>query len=98
MGLARSEEEGVTGGHLRCAVLVADRAAPGNDQVKLGFHGMGMIRTIRFAGRNVDERKIERMALGEIEGIGLAAEGDGDFPAGLGVLSTGRLALLGGNL
>ena len=38
------------------------------------------------------------MAFGQIEGIGLAAEGDGDFLDGFGVLPTGRLALLCGNM
>ena len=41
---------------------------------------MGMIGAIRLARRNVDQGKVKRMAFRQIEGMGLAAEGDGDFP------------------
>jgi hypothetical protein len=38
------------------------------------------------------------MAFGEIEGIGLATESNGDLLDGFGVLPTGRLALLCWNI
>src|SRR5262245_16151104 len=59
---------------------------------------MGMIGAIRFARRDTDEGKVKRMAFGQIEGIGLAAEGNGDFLDGFSVLPTGRLALLCANM
>src|SRR5262249_56237707 len=59
---------------------------------------MGMIGAIRFARRDTDEGKVKRMAFGQIEGMGLAAEGNGDFLDGFSVLLTGRLALLCGNM
>ena len=37
---------------------------------------MGMIGAIRFARRDTDEGEVKRMAFGQMEGIGLAAEGD----------------------
>jgi len=59
---------------------------------------MGMIGAIRLARRNVDQDKVKRMAFRQIEGMGLAAEGDGDFLDGFGIFPTGRSALLCGNL
>ena len=59
---------------------------------------MGMIGAIRFARRDTDEGEVKRMAFRQIKGIGLAAEGNGDLLDGLGVLPTGRLALLCGNM
>jgi hypothetical protein len=59
---------------------------------------MGMIGAIRFARRDADEGEVKRMPFGQIEGIGLAAEGNGDFLDGFVILPTGRLALLCGNM
>ena len=98
MGLPRPKEEGVSGSNIRCAIFVAYFSSPRNNQIKLGFGPMGMIGAIRFARRDTDEGKVKRMAFGQIEGIGLAAEGNGDFLDGFGVLPTGRLALLCANM
>jgi hypothetical protein len=59
---------------------------------------MGMIRAIRFARRDADEGEVKGMAFGQIERIGLPTKGNGDFLDGFGVLPTGRLALLCGNM
>ena len=48
--------------------------------------------------RKADEREVKGMAFGEIEGIGLTAQGNGDFLDGFGIFPTGRLALLCGNM
>ena len=98
MGLPRPKEEGVSGSNFRCAILVAYSSPPRNNQIKLGFGPMGMIGAIRFARRDTDEGEVKRMAFRQIKGIGLAPEGNGDFLDGLGVLPTGRLALLCGNM
>jgi hypothetical protein len=59
---------------------------------------MGMIRAIRFPRRDADEGKVKGMAFAKIEGIGLPAKGNRDFLDGFGILPTGRLALLCGNI
>jgi hypothetical protein len=98
VGLPRPKEEGVSGSNFPCAILVAYSSLPRNNQIKLRFGSMGMIRAIRFARRDADEGEVKRMAPGQIEGIGLATEGNRDFLDGFGILSTRRLALLYGNI
>jgi hypothetical protein len=59
---------------------------------------MGMIGAIRFPRRDADEREVKGMPFAEIKGIGLATESDGNFLDDFGVLPSGRLALLCGNM
>ena len=59
---------------------------------------MGMIGAIRFPRRDADEGEVKGMSFGEIEGMVLATEGDGNFFDGFAILPTGRLALLCGNM
>ena len=59
---------------------------------------MGMIGAIRFPRRDADEGEVKGMPSVEIKGMGLATESDGNFLDDFGVLPSGRLALLCGNV
>ena len=79
MRFTRLKEECVTRSHFGHAIFVANVAAAGNDEIKLRFRRMRMIRAKRFAFRNPDQREIERMPLREIERLRLAPKRDGNF-------------------
>ena len=84
------EDEGVAGFDARHAVLVTNGAVAGNDVVELPLGAVRMIGVGRFTGRNAADFDIEGVALHQISGARIAAEGFGDFLAGAGVFALRR--------
>ena len=76
MRLTWLKEKRITRSDFGNPILVAHVATAGNDEVKLRFSRMRVIRTKRFAFRNSDKREVKRMPLRQVERLRLASERD----------------------
>ena len=79
-------------------ILVANIAAARDDEIKFRFSRMRMIRAKEFTFWNSDQRKIERMPLGQIERLRFASERYRDILRCPAKLSLWRLFFLLRNL
>src|SRR4029077_9660363 len=67
VSLAWLKEKRVSRAYDYRSIFVADAAATRDHEIKLCFSGVGMIRTIRFALWNPDQRQIKRVTFKQIE-------------------------------
>ena len=84
MGFVGFEDEGIAGADGGCAILVADGPGSGDDVVEFPLAAVEMVWVGAFAGGNVDDFDVERMALHEVGGGRDASERFGDFFARAG--------------
>src|SRR6266404_2503810 len=94
MRFARLEKERVAFGYNCRSILVPNAATPRDDEIKLRFGRMRMIRTKRFAFRNPYQREIKRMPLHQIKRLRLTPECHRDILRRSTELALWRLSFL----
>src|SRR5438034_5598661 len=76
------------------SILVANAPATGNDEIKFRLRGVRVVRAIRFALWNSDQREIKRMPFRQIERLRFATECNGHILHELVELALWRFSFL----
>src|SRR2546430_17304706 len=91
---ARLKEKRIARSNLRRSIFVTHTASTGDDQIKFRFGRVRVVRAIRFALWNSDQREIKRMPFRQIERLRFATECNGHILHELVELALWRFSFL----